>query len=480
MLAAMLFRTVVCLGLVASAISTAEAASYAGYVMDAKTGKVLYEHRADARQYPASLTKMMTLYLLFEAIDSGKMSLKTRIQMSKNAASKPPSKVGIKAGGTISAEQAIGVLTTKSANDVATAVAEHLGGSESKFAEMMTRKARELGMSSTTFKNASGLPNSAQVTTARDMARLGIALREHYPEYYGYFGKTSYTYGKRRYGNHNRLLGKVNGMDGIKTGYTRASGYNLVSSVRVDGRSIVAVVLGGKSGKSRNAQMVKLIRDYLPKASRGEGKLLLAKRGSSKEAMIEAVSIELPSIGPLPQFKNSTDDPASQRVAAAHIISADNDSDQLESNGDFRVSAIARKLLQLGQSRLPVPSRAPSSGRHDAIQTAGIANENGAQALLSAYAADTPKVRREPIHKSGWQVQIGAVVGEETAIALLEKARDSAPKVLSGLENYTETVEKNGIVLHRARFAGLGSKDAARDTCKQLQAKDIDCLALMN
>lgn len=477
----MVFRAVICLGLLASAISTAEAASYAGYVIDAKTGKVLYQHRADARQYPASLTKMMTLYLLFEAIDSGKMTLKTRIQMSKYAASKPPSKVGIKPGGTISAEQAIGVLTTKSANDVASAVAEHLGGSESQFAEMMTRKARELGMASTTFKNASGLPNSHQVTTARDMARLGIALREHFPEYYDYFGKTSYTYGKRRYGNHNRLLGKVKGMDGIKTGYTRASGYNLVSSVRADGRSIVAVVLGGKSGKSRNAQMVKLIGKYLPKASRGEGKLLLARRGSPqiKGATIKIAAIELPSVGPLPQFRNSTDDPASQRVAAAHIISADN-SDQLKSSGSFRLSAIERKLRELGLRRLPVPSRAPSAGRQDTIRTAAIANEDGAQKLLTAYAADAPKVRRKSIHKSGWQVQIGAVVGEESAIALLEKARDSAPKVLSGLENYTETVEKNGIVLHRARFAGLDSKEAARNTCKQLQAKDIDCLALMN
>lgn len=477
---AQIFRAFFCLVFLTGAVSAVEAAKYAGLVMDAKTGKVLYQHRADAKQYPASLTKMMTLYMLFDAIESGKMTLKTRIRVSKYAASKPPSKIGIKPGGTISAAQAIGVLTTKSANDIAAAVAEHLGGSESKFAEMMTVRARQLGMNSTTFKNASGLPNSRQLTTARDMARLGIALREHFPTYYGHFGKTSYKFGKRRYGNHNRLLGSVKGMDGIKTGYTRASGFNLVSSVRSNGRSIVAVVLGGKSGKSRNAQMVKLIRTYLPKASRGKGKLLLAKRGKSSFML---ATIELPEIGPLPQFRNSLADPASQRVAVAHIIS-DNDS-QLSRNydGSFQVSAIELKLRELGARRLPVPVQAPSSGRPDLIQTAAVIDAPVVKkdvSMLSAYSAPEKAEQKVSAHRSGWQVQIGAVVGQDSAYMLLEKARKKAPDILAKLDNYTETTEKNGILLHRARFAGLDSKSAARSTCNKLKKKRIACLALEN
>lgn len=475
-----IIRVFFCLVFLTGSISVADAAKYAGLVMDAKTGKILYQHRGDAKQYPASLTKMMTLYMMFDAIESGKMTMKTRIRVSKYAASKPPSKIGIKPGGTISAAQAIGVLTTKSANDIAAAVAEHLGGTESGFAVMMTRQARQLGMNSTTFKNASGLPNSKQLTTARDMARLGIALREHFPQHYGHFSKTSYKLGKRRYGNHNRLLGSVKGMDGIKTGYTRASGYNLVSSVRSNGRSIVAVVLGGKSGKSRNAQMVKLIKTYLPKASRGKGKLLLAKRGSS---VFTLAKIELPETGPMPQFRNAVADPASQRVAVAHIISTDSARLANSNDGSFQISAIELKLRELGSKRMPVPTRAPSTERPDLIQTAAVSESNAGSSeisMLSAYTAPEPARRKVSAHRSGWQVQIGAVVGEDSAYRLLAEAREKAPKLLASLDDYTETTEKNGILLHRARFAGLDSKTAARNTCNQLKKKRIACLALQN
>ena len=191
-------------------------------VIDANTGKTLYSEAADAQRFPASLTKMMTLYLVFERLNNGKLTKDTRISFSPRAAAAAPSKLGVKAGNSITVEQAILALVTKSANDVAIAVAEKIGGSENGFAEMMTRKARQLGMSRTTFRNASGLPNPKQTTTARDMARLGIALREHHPRYYGYFDERSFTFAGRRMGNHNKLLGRVEGVDGIKTGYTRA------------------------------------------------------------------------------------------------------------------------------------------------------------------------------------------------------------------------------------------------------------------
>ena len=228
---------------------------YASIVVDVATGEVLHGSNADATRYPASLTKIMTIYLLFEALETGRISKNTPIPISAKAAAEPPSKLGLRAGSTITVESAILALITRSANDVATAVGEFLGGSESKFASMMTAKARQLGMNSTTFRNAHGLPNNQQVTTARDMAILGLAVREHFPQHYSYFGTRQFTFNGQRIGNHNRLLGRVTGVDGIKTGFIRASGFNLVTSVRTGGRSVVAVVMGGRTGASRDDHM---------------------------------------------------------------------------------------------------------------------------------------------------------------------------------------------------------------------------------
>ncbi|MBZ0230256.1 MAG: D-alanyl-D-alanine carboxypeptidase, partial [Bauldia sp.] len=210
---------VVCLTALAvgTAGAAAEAATSAAIVVDAKSGKVLYSSNADARCYPASLTKMMTLYMLFEALDSGKVTLSSRITISKHAAAQPPSKLGLKPGQTIAVKDAILALVTRSANDIAAAIGERLGGTESGFASKMTAKARAIGMKSTTFRNASGLPDPAQITTARDMALLGRALQDRFPKYFAYFKTPSFTYGGRKIGNHNRLLGRVAGVDGIKT-----------------------------------------------------------------------------------------------------------------------------------------------------------------------------------------------------------------------------------------------------------------------
>ncbi|MEZ5872303.1 MAG: D-alanyl-D-alanine carboxypeptidase [Nitratireductor sp.] len=451
---------------VATAPSLAQAAQYSGYVLDAKTGNVLYSHRGDAAAYPASLTKMMTLYMLFEALDSGKVKKSSRITISARAAAMQPSKLGIKAGGSVSAEQAILALVTKSANDVACAVGEFIGGSESNFATLMTRKARQLGMSNTTFKNASGLPNAAQKTTAHDMAILGVALREHFPQYYDYFSTRSFTYGKKRMGNHNRLLGKVKGMDGIKTGYTRASGYNLVSSVERDGRSIVAVVMGGSSGKARNAQMVAIINKYLPKASRGRDKLLIAKKGGPSIVMASALNSKpLPKKGPVPAYREENSDPVEERIVAAHTTAA--------SGGSYDVAAIERKLLELSGRALPVPTPSPSARTIDPTSTASV--------KISAQASVRPAepVGREVIAE-GWQIQIGATDSKQAAISLLSKARAKAPGLLKSLSNYTETVEKNGDVLYRARFAGFSSKSAAWDACGQLKKQKFACLAVAN
>jgi len=234
-------------------------AKYASLVIDAASGEVLHEVNADTRNYPASLTKMMTLYMMFEALEEGRMRLDDRIVMSRRAASQPPSRLGVKIGQSVSVETAIRALAIKSANDVAASVAEHVAGSERQFALLMTAKARSLGMSNTTFRNASGLPHRSQMSTARDMSKLARAMLLHFPHRYHYFSEERFRYGGKSYKTHNKLLTNYEGTDGIKTGYIRASGFNLVASVKRGDRRLIGVVFGAKNSKSRNRHMVTLL-----------------------------------------------------------------------------------------------------------------------------------------------------------------------------------------------------------------------------
>lgn len=235
------------------------AARYASIVIEQDTGKVLHAVNPDVRNYPASLTKIMTLYLLFEALDKGTMKLDQKLTVSRRAQRRAPSKLGLKQGQKIKVRDIIGALVTKSANDAATVLAEALGGTEPAFARMMTATARKLGMTRTTFRNASGLPDRRQRSTARDMAVLAVAMARNFPHYYHHFSTQTFRYKGRRYRNHNRLLTRYKGVDGIKTGYTRASGYNLAVSVERNGRRLIGVVFGGKSAKWRDRHMSRLL-----------------------------------------------------------------------------------------------------------------------------------------------------------------------------------------------------------------------------
>jgi len=240
---------------------------YAAIVVDDKSGFVLHEVSADEPRRPASLTKIMTLYLLFEQLEDGQLKLDTPLPISTRASVQNPTKLGLKPNQTITVEDAIKGLVTKSANDAAVVVAEAIGGSEAEFAKLMTLKAKALGMTGTNYVNASGLPAEEQITTARDQAVLGRAIQHRFPGYYQYFATPSFHYKGAEMRNHNALLGQVKGVDGIKTGYTEASGYNLVSSVRRDEKHIVAVVLGGTSNAARDARMRQLIEDNISLAS---------------------------------------------------------------------------------------------------------------------------------------------------------------------------------------------------------------------
>ncbi len=425
----------------------AAAAQYAGIVVDAKTGKVLYSEDADELRYPASLTKMMTLYLTFEALEAGKIRLNTRVPFSKNAASEPPTKLGVGAGRSITVEQAILGLITRSANDAATALGELLGGSEERFTRIMTQKAKALGMTRTVYRNASGLPNTAQVTTARDQARLGIALRQHFPQYYHYFSTTSFRMGKQVIRGHNRLLGTVRGVDGIKTGYTRASGYNLVTSAVTDGRSVVGVVMGGRSGASRDKQMRKLLAAYMPKASRrGSGDLIAETRDApTLGAGASVASIDLPESGPIPTYRYEE-----TRIATAYAAT--------ESNAEIVGKRALAATLKL-QREAAVPQE-EISGEGDA----------------DIDALTTSAVKAEPT-PSGWVIQIGATPDRDQAQKLLAKAKDQAGRTLSRATPFTVAVASGNGQLYRARFGGFGDQDRAAAACKALKSKGFACWA---
>jgi D-alanyl-D-alanine carboxypeptidase len=240
---------------------------YAAIVVDANTGKVLHAANADSVRHPASLTKIMTLYLLFEQLDAGKLKLDSRLRASEHAVDQDPTKLGLEPGQTIQVEDAIKAIVTRSANDVAVVIAEAIGRDEESFAALMTRKAHALGMTRTVYVNASGLPAEEQVTTARDQALLGRAIQDRFPRYYRYFSTTAFHYHGTTIRNHNHLLGSVEGVDGIKTGYTRASGFNLVSSMHRHNKHLVAVVMGGSSSGSRDAKMRELLQEYVSEAS---------------------------------------------------------------------------------------------------------------------------------------------------------------------------------------------------------------------
>lgn len=256
---------------------------YAAMVVDARTGRTLHAVNEDAARIPASLTKVMTLYMLFEQMERGRFSMDSELKVSSYAASQPPTKLGLRAGSTISVEDAIKSMITLSANDSSVVVAENIAGSEEAFADQMTRKARSLGMSSTRFYNPHGLPHSPpNLTTARDLTILARALQERFPKYYPLFSMRAFQYGSRTIRGHNRLLGKVEGVDGIKTGYTRASGFNLVSSMRRGNRQLIGVVLGGRSGGSRDAIMRNLLAENVEKAATVRTVAAITERSGSE------------------------------------------------------------------------------------------------------------------------------------------------------------------------------------------------------
>ncbi|MGQ9369763.1 serine hydrolase [Azospirillum sp. ST 5-10] len=404
------------------------AAKYAAIVVDARTGDVLHQDDADAQTYPASLTKMMTLYLAFEALDDGRLKLDQALPVSAHAQSMPPTKLGVRAGQTLRAEQAILALVTKSANDAAVVLAEAMGGSEWQFAQLMTRKARQLGMRTTVFRNASGLPDDEQVTTARDMAILSRALIADHPKYYPYFSRRDFVYGGKRLRNHNRLMSRYDGMDGIKTGYIRASGFNLAASAVRGGRRLIAVVLGGRTTAWRDNRVAELL-------DRSFGKTAPTRDMPALIASVAPDEVPLPDAKPLPPGAAARSEAKAVKVQAA-------------------VGA-------------PVPDKKPATLVALAAPPAPDAKP---VSVRPARAAVKPVAGADQ-----WGVQVGAFSNRASSQKALASASKKLPRLFAGAEkSITEVPTRRGTV-YRARLIGFGEKDA-RAICDQLQRAGQRCM----
>ncbi len=417
-LPAFLGAALIAVATLAAAASPAEAARkkrpgggynppYAAMVVDAKTGRTLHAVNENALRHPASITKVMTLYMLFEQMERGRYRMDSPLRVSAYAASRPPSKIGVKAGETIEVEDAIKALVTKSANDVAVVVAENLAGDEDSFAEQMTRRARQLGMSRTTFRNASGLPDVEQVTTARDLTILARAVQERFPRYYPMFQTRSFEYAGRAHRNHNKLLGRVEGVDGIKTGYTRMSGFNLMTNAKADGRHIVSVVLGGRSGRARDAIMADLVMANLPRASSGPRTTLVAQlpdseaeapRAEARQPEARPVEPKLPErarVAPAPEPVRPAREiaeapaPAAIRPAARPI--------DLAASRPIAASAAAQTSAQAFAAPTPTSTSARAMRWAAGAPVAG-ASEIRPPATIAR--ADAPKIIVEPAQRT--------------------------------------------------------------------------------
>jgi D-alanyl-D-alanine carboxypeptidase len=408
---------------------------HATFVYDADNGRVLHQENGNSQRYPASLTKMMTLYLLFEHLEKGKTSLSSPMRISALAAAQPQTNISVRKGGRITVEQAIKALIVRSANDVAVVVAEHVGGSVGNFANMATNKARALGMMNTRFKNPHGLPDNGQVTTARDMAILGASLRKHFPSYYHYFNTRRFVYQGRTYNSHNRVLTMMKGVDGLKTGFIRASGFNVVSSFKHDGFNIVAVVMGGNTAYERDSLMVRLLKNTHQK--------LLAERASGKSAIYQvAKTVPRPQISTQPKVNAKASN--SNRIA----INQNNVSLRFSENNNQAAN------------RMQVAYRP-------------TINNN----IQNANYVTAKKITVSDSAAKKYAIQVGVFNEPNAAKAALAKIAGKVRSSLGGAIAYVEYSQQGNNVLHRARLKNL-SYENANSVCQQLKRMQHDCFVI--
>lgn len=450
-----LFSIALISSLLMAAVTPASANSkYAAYVVHAHSGDVLFDRYSNQRRYPASLTKMMTLYLLFDEIEAGRLSMDSKLNVSVRAAGQPPSKLGVKKGRTIDVETAINALVVKSANDVAVVVAESISGSEWKFATKMTQKARSLGMRRTTFRNASGLPNRKQVTTARDMATLARRLMQDHPSYWHHFSTKSFAWNGRTYRTHNSLVRSFDGADGLKTGYTRRSGYNLATTAKRDGHHLIGIVLGGRSGRTRDAHMRKILV---------EGFSSIKKRPTRIAALHRTK--------PAPRMKPNLVAQLALEASAPTVASNDALKNEIfVATSDFGVPTAENSTDPIG-ALITAAQYAGSAGTPSDLNQAE-------QAKLAALMPDEDGFVGEGDAEDplAWSVQIGAY-----STKLLAQKELEAAAIASDLTDRLRAVQPmagpDDSLLYRARFIAL-SESEATETCATLSKNQINCFAV--
>ena len=487
----------------------------AAIVVDGNSGRTLYALNENDQRFPASITKVMTLYLLFEQLEKGRLRLDSEIHVSSYAAAQKPTKLGLRPGETIGVEDAIKAVVTRSANDIAVAIAESIGGDEGSFAQLMTAKAHALGMNDTHFANASGLPNGEQLTTAHDLAILGRAIQERFPRYYHYFSTHAFYYDGETIVNHNHLLDRVEGMDGIKTGYTRASGFNLLTSVHRDGRSLIAVVMGGRTAAARDRVVENLIEDHLAQCSAVRTATRIADASSSED---EATARPTEPARPR-AIVVAANVPAYLPAARAQAGDGEGDSAENDDESGLRVAAVQTVTPTHAPGAAPAPPRPVAERSTAAVQLAEAAPppkkaspaelgwRKGPDAVTPAVAAAgvTPPVKPKseaserpagktpsdttvaarstdesdddaPSVAKGWKIQIGATDDAAKASALLDKARQRDRSVLAAAKPVTEKVRKGDADYYRAQFAGLDSA-SAESACRSLKRSGFSCFA---
>jgi D-alanyl-D-alanine carboxypeptidase len=503
--------------------------------LDANAGTVLHNQAGDELRHPASLTKMMTLYMTFELIELGRLSYASKITMTEEAAAAAPSKLGLTAGEEIDVLDAIKALITKSANDVAIALAQHIGGSEQNFARLMTLKAREIGMTKTTFTNASGLPDPQQVTTARDMLTLALKLQDEFPRHYQLFATRTFTYGGRTYRNHNVLLGRYAGTDGIKTGYTRDSGFNLVASVHRDGKHVVAAVFGGKTARARNAKMLSVLNRALAQASTKRTRNAVPVARAEPPVLVRSpapVQAADRTAPPSPSHAGSSGvsasaapqpDEEAPSIAVAKVrrvlIGPDLHSHPSPSSGtaaDQPVFAVAGAAFPSesssggpaaagrepeppppaspGEDALPrfVPASdvllspsaesaqpsQPTGSPPSTLEAQAEALTRGDKAAADAAAQSEPQKRVAAREARGaFEIQIGAYSNTVEAERNLTAARQRAGGRLDPYEAVAVPLQSGASQLYRARFRGFDAT-AAASACLHLRRLQIDCFVV--
>jgi D-alanyl-D-alanine carboxypeptidase len=465
-----LLAAVFCVALAPAGVA---ASRYAAIVIDADSGRVLHEAYADDRKYPASLTKMMTLYLLFEALEKRRYSIDGFLPVSSRAEGMPPSKLGLRRGSKVKIRDLILALITKSANDAAVVVAESLAKSEVDFAKLMTAKAKALGMLRTEFRNASGLPNRYQKSTARDMATLARALIRDFPQYYRYFSTAKFSYKGRSYGNHNSLLKSYSGADGIKTGYIRASGFNLVASAERGGRRLIAVVFGGRTSRSRDSHMTDLLNRGFAEIAQAVLRPPAAPRRNPFQLAAGQKTIESAAALPAaPDQQPPNQQIPSQQAQAATPVLAET---------AVTVTALAEDSVETPQAAAASPAQIQAQMQPPA--QAETAPGAGAATTIAALIptvleSEAGEADEAPLDSAPtWGIQVGAFSQFQPAHSATEAAQARLPDMLVATKTVIRQVNANGSQLYRAQLIGL-TEPTAREVCRLLKSSQQSCIVV--